>query len=146
MSEVILHAEKIDKSFVGTHAIDHVTLDFYKGEIHALIGENGSGKSTFTSCLTGIYHKDSGTFTLLGKEVNAKNQVDGNYQGVAIIVQEIGTLSGLSVAENIFLGKENEFTKFYVKNTKAMNTASTQTQPTKPTSSPTTANMKSDSG
>ena len=40
MSEVILHAEKIDKSFVGTHAIDHVTLDFYKGEIHALIGEN----------------------------------------------------------------------------------------------------------
>ncbi|WP_022770598.1 sugar ABC transporter ATP-binding protein [Butyrivibrio sp. NC2007] len=121
MSEVILHAEKIDKSFVGTHAIDHVTLDFYKGEIHALIGENGSGKSTFTSCLTGIYHKDSGTFTLLGKEVNAKNQVDGNYQGVAIIVQETGTLSGLTVAENIFLGKEDEFTKFHVKNTKAMN-------------------------
>ncbi|WP_027209542.1 sugar ABC transporter ATP-binding protein [Butyrivibrio hungatei] len=121
MSEVLLHAEKIDKNFGVTHAVDHVTLDFFKGEIHALIGENGSGKSTFTSCLTGIYHKDSGTFTLNGKEVNAKNQVDGNYQGVAVIVQEIGTLSGLSVAENIFLGKEDEFTKFGVKNTNAMN-------------------------
>ena len=86
MSEVLLHAEKIDKNFGVTHAIDHVTLDFHKGEIHALIGENGSGKSTFTSCLTGIYHKDTGKFTLNGKEVNAKNQVDGNYQGVAIIV------------------------------------------------------------
>lgn len=121
MSEVLLHAEKIDKNFGVTHAIDHVTLDFYKGEIHALIGENGSGKSTFTSCLTGIYHKDTGTFTLNGKEVNAKNQVDGNYQGVAIIVQEIGTLSGLTVADNIFLGKEDEFTKCGVKNTNAMN-------------------------
>ncbi len=121
MSKVLLHAEKIDKSFGVTHAIDNVTLDFYEGEVHALIGENGSGKSTFTSCLTGIYHKDSGTFTLDGKEIHARNQVDGNYQGVAIIVQEIGTLSGLTVAENIFLGKENEFTKFHVKNAKAMN-------------------------
>ncbi|RKM61899.1 sugar ABC transporter ATP-binding protein [Butyrivibrio sp. CB08] len=121
MSEVLLHAEEIDKNFGVTHAIDRVTLDFFKGEVHALIGENGSGKSTFTSCLTGIYHKDSGTFTLLGKEINAHDQVDGNYQGVAIIVQEIGTLSGLTVAENIFLGKEDEFTKFHVKNTKAMN-------------------------
>ena len=112
MSEVLLQAKQIDKNFGATHAVDHVTLDFYKGEVHALIGENGSGKSTFTSCLTGIYHKDSGTFTLLGKEIHAKNQVDGNYQGVAIIVQEIGTLSGLTVAENIFLGKENECEKY----------------------------------
>ena len=72
MSEVLLHAEKIDKNFGATHAIDNVTLDFYKGEVHALIGENGSGKSTFTSCLTGIYHKDSGTFTLLGKRFMPK--------------------------------------------------------------------------
>ncbi len=121
MSNVLLHAEKIDKNFGVTHAIDHVTLDFFEGEVHALIGENGSGKSTFTSCLTGIYHKDTGTFLLNKKEVNARNQVDGNYQGVAIIVQEIGTLSGLTVAENIFLGKEDEFTSKGVKHTKAMN-------------------------
>ncbi len=120
MSEVLLHAEKIDKNFGITHAIDHVTLDFTKGEIHALIGENGSGKSTFTSCLTGIYQKDSGTFTLNGKTIESHNQVEGNYNGVAIVVQEIGTLSGLTVAENIFLGKEDEFTKHGVKNSIAM--------------------------
>ena len=49
MTDVLLHAEQIDKNFGATPAIDHVTLDFYKGEVHALIGENGSGKSTFTS-------------------------------------------------------------------------------------------------
>ena len=89
MGEVLLKAEKIDKHFGITHALDHVSITFHKGEIHALIGENGSGKSTLTSCLTGIYKKDSGTFILDGKEVSAANQVDGNHQGVAIIVQEI---------------------------------------------------------
>ena len=121
MGEVLLKAEKIDKHFGITHALDHVSITFHKGEIHALIGENGSGKSTLTSCLTGIYKKDSGTFILDGKEVSAANQVDGNHQGVAIIVQEIGTLSGLTVAENIFLGNEDQFTKFGIKNTAAMN-------------------------
>ena len=121
MGEVLLKAEKIDKHFGITHALDHVSLTFNKGEIHALIGENGSGKSTLTSCLTGIYKKDSGTFILDGKEVSAANQVDGNHQGVAIIVQEIGTLSGLTVAENIFLGNEDQFTKYGIKNTAAMN-------------------------
>lgn len=121
MGEVLLKAEKIDKHFGITHALDHVSITFNKGEIHALIGENGSGKSTLTSCLTGIYKKDSGTFILDGKEVSAANQVDGNHQGVAIIVQEIGTLSGLTVAENIFLGNEDQFTKYGIKNTAAMN-------------------------
>lgn len=119
--ELLLHAEKIDKNFGVTHAVDHVTLDFYKGEIHALIGENGSGKSTFTNMLTGIYTLDSGTFTLEGKNVKPKNQVDANRHGIAIIVQEIGTLSGLTVAENIFLGEEDPFIKHGVKNTVAMN-------------------------
>lgn len=121
MGELLLKAEKIDKHFGITHALDHVSLTFDKGEIHALIGENGSGKSTLTSCLTGIYQKDSGTFTLEGKEITAKNQVEANHQGVAIIVQEIGTLSGLTVAENIFLGNEDMFTKYGIKNTAAMN-------------------------
>lgn len=86
-----------------------------------VIGENGSGKSTLTSCLTGIYQKDSGKFILEGKEITATNQVEANHQGVAIIVQEIGTFSGLTVAENIFLGNEDEFTKHGIKNTAAMN-------------------------
>ena len=105
MGEILLRAENIDKHFGITHALDNVSFTFNKGEIHALIGENGSGKSTLTSCLTGIYQKDSGKFILEGKEITATNQVEANHQGVAIIVQEIGTLSGLTVAENIFLGR-----------------------------------------
>ena len=112
MSRVLLHAQDIDKHFEITHAVNHVTLDFYEGEIRALIGENGSGKSTFTSMLTGIYTKDSGTFTLEGKKIEARNQIEANNNGVAIIVQETGTLSGLTVAENIFLGKEDLFPAF----------------------------------
>lgn len=121
MGEILLRAEKIDKHFGITHALDHVSLTFEKGEIHALIGENGSGKSTLTSCLTGIYKKDSGKFILDGKEIVANNQVEANHQGVAIIVQEIGTLSGLTVAENIFLGNENMFISHGIKNAAAMN-------------------------
>ena len=121
MSEVLLKAEGIDKRFGITHAVDHVSLDFYKHEIHALIGENGSGKSTFTSMLTGIYTKGEGTFTLDGKVIESSNQIEANHNGASIIVQETGTLSGLSVAENIFLGNEDDFTKHGIKNAKAMN-------------------------
>lgn len=118
--ELLLHADKIDKSFGPTHAVDHVSLDFYKGEVHCLIGENGSGKSTFTNMLTGILPIGSGTFTLEGKDVAPKNQVDANHHGIAIIVQEQGTLDGLTVAENMFLGDENQFIKNGIKNTGAM--------------------------
>ena len=121
MSDVLLRAEGIDKRFGITHAVDHVSLDFYRHEIHALIGENGSGKSTFTSMLTGIYTKDEGTFTLDGKKIESRNQIEANHNGASIVVQETGTLSGLTVAENIFLGNEDMFTKHGVKNAKAMN-------------------------
>ena len=84
MGEILLRAENIDKHFGITHALDNVSFTFNKGEIHALIGENGSGKSTLTSCLTGIYQKDSGKFILEGKEITATNQVEANHQGVAI--------------------------------------------------------------
>ncbi|MBR1901099.1 MAG: sugar ABC transporter ATP-binding protein [Lachnospiraceae bacterium] len=119
--KLLLRATDIDKQFGITHAVDHVSIDFYHNEIHALIGENGSGKSTFTNMLTGIYSLGGGTFTLDGQEVHAKNQVDANRHGIAIIVQEMGTLSGLTVAENIFLGEEDPFISHGVKNTAAMN-------------------------
>jgi ribose transport system ATP-binding protein len=120
-NDILLHAEKIDKRFGPTHAVDHVSLDFKRGEIHALIGENGSGKSTFTNMLTGILPIGEGTFTLDGEEVAPKNQVDANHHGIAIVVQEMGTLSGLSVAENLFLGDEDQFMSKGIKNTAAMN-------------------------
>lgn len=121
MGEEILRAEHIDKSFGITHAVKDVSLSFEKGEIRGLIGENGSGKSTLMSMLTGIYPIDSGKFILEGKELSIKNQVEANRNGVSIIVQEMGTLSGLTVAENIFLGNEDRFVKFGIRNANAMN-------------------------
>lgn len=119
--KLLLHAEKVDKKFGPTHAVNEVSLDFLEGEIHALIGENGSGKSTFTNMLTGILPIGSGTFTLLGHDVAPKNQVDANHQGIAIVVQETGTLGGLSVADNMFLGDENQFIRRGIKDTATMN-------------------------
>ena len=120
-NKVLLRATDIDKQFGITHAVDHVSIDFYSHEIHALIGENGSGKSTFTNMLTGIYTLGGGSFALENKTIQVKNQVSANRLGIAIIVQEMGTLSGLTVAENIFLGEEDPFIHNSVKNTAAMN-------------------------
>ena len=121
MSEIRLQVQNVCKSFGITKALQDVSFNINKGEVHALIGENGSGKSTLTNSLTGIYQKDSGSFILDGKEIHPKNQVEANNEGVSIIVQELGTLDGLTVAENIFLGHEERFVKMGIKNTNAMN-------------------------
>jgi len=121
MGEIRLQVIDVSKNFGITKALKNVSFNIDKGEIHALIGENGSGKSTLTNSLTGIYKKDSGKFILDGKEINPANQVEANNEGVSIIVQELGTLDGLTVAENIFLGHEDRFVKFGIKNTNAMN-------------------------
>ncbi len=123
-SEVRLQVENISKSFGITKALKGVSFNINKGEVHALIGENGSGKSTLTNMLCGIYSMDPGCgrFILDGEEVHSKNQVDANNHGISIIVQELGTLSGLTVAENIFLGHEERFIHGGVfRNTVAMN-------------------------
>lgn len=117
---VLLKAEHIDKRFGITHAVNDVSIDINAGEIRALIGENGSGKSTFCQMLCGIYTIGGGTFTLDGQVMNVRNQVEANRMGVSIIVQEMGTLSGLSVAENIFLGHEEPFMHHGIKDTRAM--------------------------
>ncbi|MCR4656332.1 MAG: sugar ABC transporter ATP-binding protein [Lachnospiraceae bacterium] len=120
MPEIRLQALEVSKTFGVVKAVQNVSIDFYSGEIHGLIGENGSGKSTLVQMLTGIVSIDKGRFILDGKEINARNQVEANNEGISIIVQELGTLSGLTVAENIFLGHEDRFVKFGIKNTKAM--------------------------
>ncbi len=121
MSEIRLQVKNITKHFGINRALNNVSFNINKGEVHALIGENGSGKSTLTNMLTGIYPMESGHFILDGEEIHPKNQVDANNHGVSIIVQELGTLSGLTVAENIFLGHEERFIKYGIRNTKAMN-------------------------
>ena len=107
-TDIRLEVKEVSKFFGITKALQEVSFNIAKGEIHALIGENGSGKSTLTNSLTGIYQKDSGSFILDGKEVSPKNQVEANNEGISIIVQELGTLDGLTVAENIFLGQEDK--------------------------------------
>ena len=118
---ILLSAEHIDKRFGITHAVNDVSLTIFSGEIRGLIGENGSGKSTFSQMLCGIYTIGGGTFTLDGKELHIHNQVEANNAGIAIIVQEMGTLSGLTVAENIFLGHEEPFMHMGLKDSRAMN-------------------------
>ncbi len=119
--KTLLVAEHIDKRFGSTHAVNDVSLNIAAGEVRALIGENGSGKSTFCQMLCGIYTIGGGKFTLDGQELHIKNQVEANDAGISIIVQEMGTLSGLTVAENIYLGHEDPFVHMGVKDTRAMN-------------------------
>lgn len=121
MSDIRLEVKNVTKHFGINRALNNISFNINKGEVHALIGENGSGKSTLTNMLTGIYQLESGKFILDGQDIHPKNQVMANNQGVSIIVQELGTLSGLTVAENIFLGHEERFIHFGIRNTVAMN-------------------------
>ncbi|MGN0329997.1 MAG: sugar ABC transporter ATP-binding protein [Kineothrix sp.] len=106
MGEIILTMKGIDKSFPGVHALDHVNLEVRKGEVLALMGENGAGKSTLMKVLTGIYTKDAGTITYEGKEVEFENPRAAQAAGVVIVHQELNMLSHLTVAQNIFIGRE----------------------------------------
>ena len=106
MGEVILTMKGIDKSFPGVHALDHVDLEIRKGEVHALMGENGAGKSTLMKVLTGIYSKDSGTITYEGKEVTFSNPREAQDAGIVIVHQELNMMNHLTVAQNIFIGRE----------------------------------------
>ena len=106
MGEVILTMKDIDKSFPGVHALDHVDLEVRKGEVLALMGENGAGKSTLMKVLTGIYKKDSGTITYEGKEVEFSSTKEAQDVGIVIVHQELNMLGHLTVAQNIFIGRE----------------------------------------
>lgn len=118
--KVLIHVQNLCKNFGVTKAVNDVTLDIYKGEIRALIGENGSGKSTLTAMLTGIHQPSGGTMYLEGAEYHPKNQIEASRSGVTVILQEMATIAGLTVADNIFLGNEAPFVKYGIKNSKAM--------------------------
>jgi len=106
MGETILEMKDIDKSFPGVHALDHVSLEVKRGEVHALMGENGAGKSTLMKVLTGIYKKDAGTIIYKGKEVEFHNTREAQDNGVVIVHQELNMVGDLTVAQNIFIGRE----------------------------------------
>lgn len=106
MKETVLEMLGICKSFPGVQALDHVDFSVRKGEIHAIVGENGAGKSTLIKVLGGVYAADSGEIKLNGENVHIANPTDSIKKGISIIYQEFNLVPTLSIAENIFLGKE----------------------------------------
>ena len=104
--QVLLKIEGIDKSFPGVKALSNACLSVYAGRAMALMGENGAGKSTLMKVLTGIYNKDAGSIQYLGREVSFKGPKDSQEAGISIIHQELNLISNLTIAENIFLGRE----------------------------------------
>ncbi len=96
----------IEKRFPGVHALKAVRLDLKAGEVHALMGENGAGKSTLMKILSGVYAKDEGSVTLMGNEVEFKNPRAAQEAGICIIHQELSLMNDLTVAQNIFIGRE----------------------------------------
>lgn len=106
MSEYVLELCGITKIFPGIKALDNVHFQLKKGEIHALMGENGAGKSTFIKVITGVHKADEGKMILDGKEVDFKNPKEAQAAGIAAIYQHVTAYSHLSVTENIFMGHE----------------------------------------
>lgn len=109
--EPILQVKNMSKNFGPTQALKSVNIDLYPGEVLGLIGENGSGKSTVSSIVAGIQPATSGEMTFNGKEYQPKDALDAQRQGIGMIVQEMGTVPDISVAENIFLGETEKFRK-----------------------------------
>ena len=119
MNEEILRMTGIGKSFGPVKALHDVHLELRSGEVMALLGENGAGKSTLMKILTGVYSLDEGSITYFGKDVNYKTPKEAQEAGIAIVHQELSMMQDLTVAQNIYLGRENM--KGLLINDRAMN-------------------------
>ena len=96
----------ITKEFPGVRANDNISIKLYPGEIHGLLGENGSGKSTLIKIISGVQQPDAGTILFKGQQIHLANPTDARQNGVATVFQEFSLVSTLTVAENIFLGRQ----------------------------------------
>ena len=103
---LLLEMNGIDKRFSGVHALKGVHFDLRYGEVHALVGENGAGKSTLMKVLTGIHQPDAGEITYEGKPYAVKNIGESPNLGISMIHQELNMMNDLTVAQNIFIGRE----------------------------------------
>jgi ribose transport system ATP-binding protein len=106
VKETLVLMEGIDKHFPGVHALDQCRFELRTGEVHALVGENGAGKSTMMKILTGVYPKDAGTIMYKGREVDIPDTGTAQKLGVSMIHQELNLMPDLTVAQNIFIGRE----------------------------------------
>lgn len=126
MQEPILQIDNMFKRFGNTVALEDVSMAVYPGEIRGLIGENGSGKSTITSIAAGMQKCDSGRMTFRGEAWNPGSMIEALQKGIGMVVQESGTIPGVTVAENIFLGETEQFkTKAGLIDKKRMNRQAT---------------------
>jgi len=121
LRNVVLSMKNIDKRFTGVHALKGVSFDLYEGEIHALVGENGAGKSTLMKALTGIFPKDSGEIHYMGKLFNPKGPKEALDAGIAIVHQELNMMDHLTVAQNLFIGRESTKRNGWLLDEKAQN-------------------------
>ena len=106
MGETILRMHGIQKFFPGVHALNNAQLEVRAGEVLALVGENGAGKSTLMKILTGVYTKDEGTIEYFGQPIEIRSPKDAQDHGISIVHQELNLMQELTVAENIFIGRE----------------------------------------
>ncbi|WP_276353760.1 sugar ABC transporter ATP-binding protein [Cohnella caldifontis] len=104
--DILLAMEGITKSFSGVKVLDGVSLQLKKGSVHALVGENGAGKSTLMKILTGMYDDYQGTITLEGKPIRFPDERAALNAGISIVAQELTPIPDLTIAENIFIGRE----------------------------------------
>ena len=109
-----LEMRGIVKRFPGVLALDHVNLSVRKGEVHALLGENGAGKSTLMKILSGAYQKDEGEIFFDGKKVEINSSHDAQALNISTIYQELNLTEQLTVAENIFMGRQLMKNRFQV--------------------------------
>ena len=104
----VIEIKGVSKRFDATQALSDVSLSLRPGEIHSLVGENGAGKSTLIKIMTGLYPADSGEMTLGGEPYAPRSSADAQRQGIAAIYQEPSVFPDLSVAENIFIGHQDQ--------------------------------------
>jgi ribose transport system ATP-binding protein len=117
----MLKISHLEKSFGVVKALRDVSFSIQEGKIHGLIGENGSGKSTLSSILAGMQKADNGEIEFLGKPYKPENAIEASLSGISMVVQEMGTISGIGVAENLFLGSEEKFCRYGFMNLRKMN-------------------------
>ena len=126
MKEVVLKAEHMYKDFGPTKAVTDMTLELKRGVVTGLVGENGSGKSTISSMISGVYPPTKGTMTYKGQPYSPKSVLDARKQGIQYLTQEQGTIDGMTVAENMFLGEEESLGKKGIVNIKKINARSAE--------------------
>lgn len=121
MADLLVEMTGISKSFPGVHALDDCRFELLPGEVHALVGENGAGKSTLMKILGGVYKRDAGVIRFKGSDVEIPNTAAAQHLGISMIHQELNLMPHLTVAQNIFIGREPRGRVPFVLDDRALN-------------------------